>query len=141
MFSAVYSHFFKIGDFSMFWDHFRYAQNRGILGISKPSQYFDSHSKKKNGSTFDKVSIESSEFRAFDRALNEGATYFSFQVMPILVPRKCYFLRPKIFEVSQLVALRRRLLKIKRVCPPPKSRFKNSRTRRSRSNKGNFPAL
>ena len=140
---SVYSLFSKIGDFSVFWRHFRLSQNRGISGISKPSQYFDSHSQRKNDSTFVEVSIESSDFRAFDRALNEGATYFSFQVMPILVSRKCYFLRSKIFKMSQLVAFRRRLLKIKRVCPPPKkkSRFKNSRTRRFRSNNSNFPAL
>ena len=33
----------------------------------------------KIASTFVKVSIESSEFRAFDRDLNEGASYFRFQ--------------------------------------------------------------
>ena len=119
MLSGVKSHFSKIGDFLGFWGHFCRSQNRGISGISKPIQYFDSHSKTKNGSGFVEVSIESSDFRAFDRALNEGATYFSFQVMSILAPRKCYFLGPKIFKMSQLSALRRRLLKIKKVCPPP----------------------
>ena len=83
----------------MFWEHFRYTQNRGILGISKPSQYFDSHSKKKNGSTFVEVSIESSEFRAFRGALMGGASYFHSKVMFTLASLKCYFLddeKPKI---------------------------------------------
>ena len=117
----------------MFWGYFRHSQNRGISGISKPSQYFDSHSKKKNGSTFVKVSIESSEIRAFDRALNEGASCFSSRVIPILVLRICYFFGPRISKTSKLATLRRPLSVQKVVCPPPKSRLKNAFSRGSRN--------
>ena len=117
----------------MFWGHFRHTQNRGISGISKPNQYFDSHSKKKNGSTFDEVSIESSEFRAFDRALNEGASYFSSRVIPILALRIRYFFGPRISKTSKLATIRRPLSVQKVVCPPPKSRLKNTFSRGSRN--------
>ena len=120
MLSDVYSLFSKIGDFSMFWGHFHHIQNRGISGISKPNQYFDSHSKMKNGSTFDEVSIESSEFRAFDRALNEGASYFSSRVIPILALRIRYFFGPRISKTSKLATIRRPLSVQKVVCPPKK---------------------
>ena len=47
MISGVKSHFQKSVIFLGFWGHFCRSQNRGISGISKPIQYFDSHSKKK----------------------------------------------------------------------------------------------
>ena len=64
----------------MFWGHFRQSQNPDILAISEFHQYIDCQSRTKIASTFDKVSIESSEFRAFDRDLNEGASYFRLEM-------------------------------------------------------------
>ena len=93
---GVYSLFSKIGDFSVFGEHFRDSQNRGISAIPKLNQYFDSHSKKKNGSTF-------------DRALNEDASYFSSRVIPIVVLRICYFFGPRVSKTSKLATLRRPL--------------------------------
>ena len=118
MFSEVICNFSKIAIFWGFWWHFWDSQNRGISRISKLTQYFESHSRTKNASTFIKVSIESSEFRAFDRALNEGASYFIFQVTSVLVLRKCYFLGPKNSKMSKLSALLRPLSVKKMVCPP-----------------------
>ena len=117
--SGVKSHFPKIDNFSVFWGHFWHSQNRGISRITKLSQYFESHLWTKNASTFVEVSIESSEFRAFDRALNEGASYFSSNVMCIFVPRKYYFPDSKIPKNSKLSGPRRPVLKIKSVCAPP----------------------
>ena len=89
------------------------GQNPGILPIPELSQYFDSHPRTKKASTFVKVSIESSVFRAFDRALNEGASYFSSEVILVLVIQKYYFPGHQISKMSQLVALPRQLLKMK----------------------------
>ena len=96
MFSEVIWHFSKIADFWVFWWYFWVSQNRPILRISKVTYYFDSYSKTNNGSTFDEVSIESSVFRAFRGALNEGATYFCLKVIQFLLLRKCYFCKVKI---------------------------------------------
>ena len=60
----------------MFWEHFRQSQNPGILPILQLDQYIDCQFRTKMASTFDEVSFESSEFRAFDRDLNEGAIIF-----------------------------------------------------------------
>ena len=64
----------------MFWVHFRQSQNPGILPISELNQYIDCRSRTKIASTFVKVSIESSEFRAFERDLIEGASHFRFKL-------------------------------------------------------------
>ena len=119
MLLVVKSHFSKTEIFWGFWGHFWHGQNRGISRISKLSPYFDSHSRTKKASTFVEVSIESSDFRAFDRALNEGASYFTSKVIPLSAPRKCYFLGPIISKMSKLAALWRPLLVKKMVCPPP----------------------
>ena len=60
----------------------------GISRISKLNQYFDSHSRTKKASTFVKVSIESSENRAFDRALNEEASYFRSEMAEGILLKK-----------------------------------------------------
>ena len=88
MLSGVKSHFPKIHNFLVFWGHFLHGQNRGILRIPKLSQYFDSHSRTKKASTFVKVSIESSVFRAFDRALNEEASYFRLEMAGEILLKK-----------------------------------------------------
>ena len=72
----------------MFWGHFRQSQNPGILAISELHQYIDWQSRTKIASTFDKVSIESSEFRAFDRDLNEGASYFRLEMAEEILLKK-----------------------------------------------------
>ena len=131
MLSEVIWHFSKIGNFWGFCGHFWGSQNEGISRISKLTQYFDSHYKTKNASTFVEGSIESSDFRAFDRALNEGASYFSSKVVLILVLQKCYFLPPQISKMSKLSALWRPLLVKKMVCPPPFFRLKNTFSRDS----------
>ena len=64
----------------MFWVHFRQSQNPGILPISELNQYIVCQSGTKIASTFDEVSIESSEIRAFDRDLIEGASYFRLEM-------------------------------------------------------------
>ena len=122
MLSEVIWHFPKIADFRVFWWYFWVSQNRPISRISKVTFYFDSTSKTKNGSTFDEVSIESSVFRAFDRALNEGARYFGSEVIYVLVIWKNNFLVRQISKMSQLAALARRLFKMKSgYAPPPKN--------------------
>ena len=103
----------------MFWGHFWHSQILGISRIPKLSQYLDSYMRTKNASPFVKVSIESSVFRAFDRALNEGASYFSSEVILVLVIQKYYFPGPQISKMSQLAALRRQLLKMKSGYAPP----------------------
>ena len=125
MLSGVKSNFSKINIF--FLRHFWHSQNRGISRITKLSQYFESHLWTKNSSTFVEVSIESSEFRAFDRCLNEGASYFSSNVMCIFVPRKYYFPDSKIPKNSKLSGPRRPVLKIKSVCAPPTNSLQNYR--------------
>ena len=109
MLSGVKSHFLKIDNFLVFWRHFWHSQNRGISRITKLSQYFESHLRTKKASTFVEVSIESSEFRAFDRALNEGASYFVSKVMSIFLPRKYYFPDSEIPKNSKLSGPRRPL--------------------------------
>ena len=109
MLSEVKSHFPKIDNFLVFWRHFWHSQNRGISRIPKPSQYLESHLRTKNASTFVKVSIESSDFRAFDRALNEGASYFSLKVMCIFLTRKYYFPDSEISKNFKLSGPRRPL--------------------------------
>ena len=47
-----------------------------VRSESLSQQYFYCHFQTKIASTFVEVSIESSEFRAFDRDLIEGASYF-----------------------------------------------------------------
>ena len=105
----------------MFWGHFWHSQILGISRIPKLSQYLDSHMRTKNARTFVKVSIESSVFRAFDRALNEGASYFSSEVILVLVIQKYYFPGHQISKMSQLAALPRQLLKMKSGYAPPKN--------------------
>ena len=133
MLSEMIWHFSKIADFWVFWWYFWVTQNRRISRVSKVTHYFDSNSWTKNASTFDEVSIESSEFRAFEWHLIGGASYFSSRAIPILALRKCYFLGPRISKTSKLVALRRPLSVQKVVCPPPKSRLKNTFSRGSRN--------
>ena len=72
----------------MFWEHFRQSQNPGILPILQLDQYIDCQFRTKMASTFDEVSIESSEFRAFDRDLNEGASYFRLGMAVEILLRK-----------------------------------------------------
>ena len=81
---------------------FRSCQNSGISWDSKLSEYFESHFKTKIASTFDKVSIESSVFRAFRGALNEGATYFRSKVMCIFLSRKYYFRKVKMLKNCEI---------------------------------------
>ena len=50
--------FFKNRHFLGFWEHFWYSQNPCVSRISKLTQYFDSHYKSKNASTFVEGSIE-----------------------------------------------------------------------------------
>jgi len=88
MLSGVLSHFPKIGNFLVFLGHFWRSHNRGISRIPKLGQYFDSHSRTKKASTFVKVSIESSVFRAFDRDLNEGASYFRLEMAEEILLKK-----------------------------------------------------
>ena len=80
--------FFKnvkfLGVFGYFW----HDQNRGILRIPKRGKYIDSHSRTKKASTFVKVSIESSVFRAFDRDLNEEASYFRLEMAEEILLKK-----------------------------------------------------
>ena len=125
----------------MFWEYFWQSQNRGISRIPKASQYFDSRMWTKNAKVFVEVSIESSVSRAFDRALNEGASYFSSEVILVLVIRKYYFPGRQISKMSQLAAFPRRLLKMKSGYAPPKSRFKNSWTIRQNFYKKYFFAF
>ena len=80
--------FFKNWIFWGFWGHFWHDQNWGISRISNLSQYFDSHSRTKKASTFVEVSIESSVFRAFDRALNEEASYFHLEMANEILLKK-----------------------------------------------------
>ena len=52
------------------------------------SQCFDCQSRMKRASAFVEVSIESSEFRAFDRALNEEASYFCLETAEEILLKK-----------------------------------------------------
>ena len=80
--------FSKISNFLGFWGNFRQGQNPGILRIPELSQYFDCQSRTKKASTFVEVSIESSEIRAFDRALNEEASYFGLEMVEEILLKK-----------------------------------------------------
>ena len=77
MLSEVQWHFSKI---RIFLGHFRQGQNPAILRIPQLSQYYDCQSRTKRASTLVEVSIESSEFRAFEGDLTEGASFFRFQM-------------------------------------------------------------
>ena len=113
------SHFSKIGYFLGFWGHFWHGQNRGISRISKLNQYFDSHSRTKKASTFVEVSIESSENRAFDRALNEEASYFRSEMAEGILLKKWLKIYLRASKIHDLAAPFRPFSAEKWVCPPP----------------------
>ena len=77
--------FFKNRHFFGLWSIFSIIKIGEFLHISKLSQYFNSHLQTKIDITSDEDSFESSVFRAFRGALNEGISYFRFQVMAHLL--------------------------------------------------------
>ena len=116
----------------MFWVHFRQSQNSSILPISELNQYIDCQSRTKIASTFDEVSIESSEFRAFDRHIIGGASYVSSRTIIILA--KVLLPRSTNLPKFQTCGPPESTFRAKSgMSPPPKSRLRNTFSRDSRN--------
>ena len=75
---------------------------------------------RKKASTFVEVSIESSEIRAFDRTLNEEASYFRSKMVEGILSKKLLKIYLRASKIHDLAAPFRPFSAEKWVCPPPK---------------------